>query len=62
MSFNNASIVAPKPGKPHICLRDGYWRVSRAGKGTLSSEQYRNWARAHDFIVKLNAKRQGAMR
>jgi len=26
--FTNASISAPVVGKPHICMRAGYWRVS----------------------------------
>jgi len=28
VAFTNASIVPPVAGKPHICMRAGYWRVS----------------------------------
>lgn len=49
-SFSNASIIAPK-GKPHICKRLGYWRVSQWPKYSALAQ---NFVAAHLFIKRLN--------
>lgn len=49
MGFDNATIKAPRRTKPHICKREGWWRVSK----------YNGWAyiwnAAHVFINARNS-------
>ena len=52
--FSNKSIVAPVKGLPHICLRDGWWRVSPWIKG----QGLHNWTTAHAFANVLNNRRR----
>lgn len=50
--FSNATIAAPVKGKPHICKREGWWRVSAMPK------PYHKYAltfgKAHDFACNAN--------
>lgn len=50
-SFSNATIQEPIHGKPHICKRVGWWRVSSWKRETGAL-----YYQAHDFANKLNAK------
>lgn len=52
MTFSNQSIKAPCPGKPHICIRNGLWRVSPFVKG-----QWKQWKKAHALANRLNMPR-----
>ena len=47
--FTNAAMREPTPGKPHIALIDGLWRVSpwKRGTGPL-------YYQAHAFVNRLN--------
>lgn len=47
--FTNATMREPRPGKPHIALIDGLWRVSpwKRGTGPL-------YYQAHAFVNRLN--------
>lgn len=47
----NASIAPFVPGKPHICKRYGWWRVSPMKFGI--NERSR-WAFAHTFAELMN--------
>lgn len=57
--FSNQSILEPKERKPHICKRNGLWRVSamprtlggKVSKAFLYRFIYNS---AHDFARKLN--------
>ncbi len=50
--FSNKTIQAPVKGKPHICVREGWWRVSAMPK------PYHKYAltfgKAHDFACNAN--------
>lgn len=50
--FTNATMREPTPGKPHIALIGGWWRVSpwKRGTGALYYE-------AHAFARRLNNAR-----
>ena len=50
--FTNASIVAPVKGKPHICIRQGRWRVSASIKPHWRTQD--RFARAHDHARIMN--------
>lgn len=56
MSFRNTSIVAPFKDKPHICIRQGYWRVSPLFKPHYG-ERGVKWNEAHKLTRRLNAQR-----
>lgn len=56
MAFDNSTIKPVHPFKPHICFRDGWWRVSSL-KGHLGAREKFN--KAHMFITKLNDQRWG---
>lgn len=47
--FNNSVIEEPVPGKPHIILIDGWWRVS-----SVKYKSYKPYVLAHKFIGRLN--------
>lgn len=49
--FTNATMREPRPGKPHIALIDGFWRVSpwKRGTGPL-------YYQAHAFANRLNQR------
>ena len=49
--FTNASIVPPVVGKPHICMRAWYWRVSPWTRGSKGL-----FYRAHSYINMKNYK------
>lgn len=53
-SFSNQSIKPPVRYKPHICIRQGWWRVSplNVKPGVEVAEQ--RWRKAHDFACKAN--------
>lgn len=53
-SFSNQSIKPPVRYKPHICVRQGWWRVSplNVKPGVEVAEQ--RWRKAHDFACKAN--------
>jgi len=50
ISFTNATLREPRPGKPHIAYSKGFWRVSvwKRVSGPL-------YYQAHAFIRYLNA-------
>lgn len=51
--FTNLSIQAPRKGKPHICKREGWWRVSPfQGPRWIDGR----WGSAHNFVQLHNAK------
>lgn len=58
--FSNASIKAPRPSKPHICLRNKWWRVSPYRRFASDATEYAanglngTWAKAHLFVRRLN--------
>ena len=58
--FSNKSIVAPVKNKPHICIRQGWWRVSAMPKYasiTPTRVRYKNrFYSAHDFVRKMNSE------
>jgi len=56
--FSNSSIKPFREGKPHICLRDDYWRVSKMPKYlTISYKESTLYTKAHCFVNTLNAER-----
>lgn len=59
MSFSNQSIREPRPGKPHICLRAGRWRVS-SWPPYAPSLLAEHWRAAHIFITWKNYKEERA--
>lgn len=56
MRFNNGDMAQPVPGKPHLALIHGYWRVSPRPKRP-SPEVRVLWQQAHNHIDKLNTGR-----
>jgi len=56
--FTNQSIKAPRQYKPHICLRDGWWRVSAAWRvpANVLAQTWPQWNKAHNFVNELNIK------
>lgn len=52
-SFSNTTVRELTPGKPHIALIDGFWRVS-PWKRRTSFLYYQ----AHAFIDKLNCRKR----
>lgn len=51
--FDNATIKPVRPGKPHIILYKGYWRVSAMPKPRT---KYRDiFLEAHRFTQRLNS-------
>lgn len=52
-AFSNVSIKAPVRGKPHICLREGFYRVSP----WHINRPIKEWAAAHDFARDMNDRR-----
>jgi len=48
-TFSNSTMQAPIEYKPHIALKDGYWRVSK-----VKVDLYTLWYRAHTYASKLN--------
>lgn len=56
--FDCRSIAAPDPDKPHIALREGYWRVSSYDP-PRSSRRLDMFSEAHRFASNLNVERHG---
>lgn len=62
MAFNNTSISPPRPSKPHICVREGWWRVSplrvalREAWHVGAIEVNVCFNKAHLFINRLNRR------
>ena len=63
-SFSNASIAEPVARKPHICVRQGLWRVSamprrfngRTDKPWLYADSYQK-AHSHARIMNIDQQR-----
>lgn len=49
--FSNSTIQERQHGKPHICKREGWWRVSSWKRGTGDL-----YYKAHAFVDTLNVK------
>lgn len=58
MMFSNVDIKASAHYKPHIVLRDGYWRVSPLIKICNTKRQ---WGRAYLWAYKANDARAMAV-
>jgi hypothetical protein len=56
MAFSNATIVPPRLTKPHICVREGWWRVSQQRIGPHNIDVRTRFVIAHRFAHKLNHK------
>lgn len=56
MAFCNKIIKPPRAHKPHIVYMDGWWRVSALDR-KARTERARLWAKAHDFVEGLHARR-----
>lgn len=52
--FSNLSITPPRKFKPHICVREGWWRVSPF----RGLEWGKSWDVAHAFAQYHNNKRR----
>jgi hypothetical protein len=52
--FSNRSITPPVYSKPHICYRQGYWRVSSQLKPYHLT--HATWRKAYDFAGDLNGE------
>lgn len=54
MGFDNSTIKPFRDNKPHICFRDGFWRVSsfKNAKNYFYRNQW--FEKAHYFVNKLN--------
>lgn len=50
--FSNATMRQPVPGKPHLALVAGWWRVSPMPKPYHKHSLL--WRLAHDFVNQLN--------
>lgn len=54
LGFDNRSIEAPFCNKPHIVLREGWWRVSpKPREPWVMAER---WDKAYSFIGTLNLR------
>lgn len=51
--FSNQTMRQPVPGKPHIALIGGFWRVSPEAKRDRYKHPGR-WSEAHYFTTRLN--------
>lgn len=51
--FSNKSMRVPRPGKPHIALIKGYWRVSPLPKPYRNNAGER-WRDAYGLVMTLN--------
>ena len=49
--YDNATLRAPRNTKPHIALRDGWWRVSPRPRWIVEG---RGWSLAHSFVIQRN--------
>lgn len=54
--FTNGSITPPRPNLPHICLREGYWRVSPQSRPYYKTQL--TWQKAHAWASWLNGGRK----
>ena len=52
--FSNASIKPPVRYKPHICIREGWWRVSPLNVKPGIEVVEQRWRKAHDFACHNN--------
>lgn len=59
--FDNRSIQRKVPRKPHICVREGWWRVCPMPVRAMRKVHWieaahinSRWQQAHAFIRKLN--------
>jgi hypothetical protein len=55
-SFSNRSIIPPVYSKPHIVLRQNYWRVSPQLRPY--SETHSRWRMAYEFVSRANEQRK----
>lgn len=53
MGFCNSTIKPLREGKPHICMRQGYWRVSKMPK-LCSAERREHYYLAHVWTTRPN--------
>lgn len=61
MAFSNKSIDPPRIRKPHICIREGRWRVSFLSKENLRRRLWRRWDEAHHFAQKQERSRNARL-
>lgn len=52
--FTDKTIIPPRAGKPHICKRNGLWRVSPALISTIKGIGFKDWEQAHGYAVTQN--------
>jgi hypothetical protein len=57
-SYCNFELRTPRPGKPHIAVRDGWWRVSPLLRSVRGSTVVSRWLRAHACANALNTGRR----
>lgn len=63
VSFINWAHQAPiapdpkVPGKPHIAVIGGYWRISPSKACMYYMGGFARWNKAFDFVLQLNKER-----
>lgn len=54
--FSNINIQGPNKSKPHLCIVDGYWRVSPM-MVRRREHQHKIWHAAHLWAMERNNER-----